>query len=69
MTLGRDMDDLEQAGDDKPIAPPADQEEALEYSPAFARMIIETSHETFTEMDPDALIALLEDMLQKARAK
>ncbi len=69
MTLGRDMDDQEQAGDDKPIAPPADQEEALEYSPAFARMIIETSNETFTEMDPDALIALLEDMLQKARAK
>jgi hypothetical protein len=69
MTLGRDMDEQEQAGDDKPIAPPADQEEALEYSPAFARMIIETSNETFTEMDPDALIALLEDMLQKARAK
>ncbi|WP_284354641.1 hypothetical protein [Pseudomonas putida] len=63
------MDDKEPAGEEQRMAHGDDQEEAPEYSPAFARMIIETSHDTFTEMDPDALIMLLEQMLQNARAK
>ena len=63
------MDDKEPAGKAQRVADDADQQEVPEYSPAFARLIIETSHDTFTEMDPDALILLLEQMLQKARAK
>jgi hypothetical protein len=41
----------------------------LEYSPAFAEMIIATSCEEFVEIDPDELIAQLDQMLAKARSK
>lgn len=40
-----------------------------EYSPQFAEMIIAASCREFVEIDPDELIAQLDEMLKKARSK
>lgn len=41
----------------------------LEYSPEFAEMIIAADCGEWTELDPDELMAELEEMLKKANAR
>jgi hypothetical protein len=50
---------------DVPLAPQAEDE--VEYSDAFAAMILAQEQGDFEEIDPDDLLALLERMLIEAR--
>lgn len=40
-----------------------------EYSPEFAEMIVAADCDNWTELDPDELIAQLDEMLRKANAR